>query len=212
MSKQSKMTGADYLLLLLYLDNCSAINGAIRITKMMFLFNMEIAPVLKKKGVSIRDEDLPKFSAYNYGPFSKDVYEQVELFQSIGFIKVKNLYATEEMSEVDDWEESAFETEFSEGSCQYSSNQDGKFMQYKLLNLGKKYVEREIIPQLTNDQLAVLTTYKQRIFFRHIAECGLMMLLVFCQSTVILAQAKAKKNMHLTITGIFAIVVFVMKL
>lgn len=91
MSKQSKMTGADYLLLLLYLDNCSAINGAIRITKMMFLFNMEIAPVLKKKGVSIRDEDLPKFSAYNYGPFSKDVYEQVELFQSIGFIKVKNL-------------------------------------------------------------------------------------------------------------------------
>lgn len=63
------------------------------------------------------------------------------------------------MSEVDDWEESAFETEFSEGSCQYSSNQDGKFMQYKLLNLGKKYVEREIIPQLTNDQLAVLTTY-----------------------------------------------------
>lgn len=149
MSKQSKMTGADYLLLLLYLDNCSAINGAIRITKMMFLFNMEIAPVLKKKGVSIRDEDLPKFSAYNYGPFSKDVYEQVELFQSIGFIKVKNLYATEEMSEVDDWEESAFETEFSEGSCQYSSNQDGKFMQYKLLNLGKKYVESEIIPQLT---------------------------------------------------------------
>lgn len=163
MSKQSKMTGADYLLLLLYLDNCSAINGAIRITKMMFLFNMEIAPVLKKKGVSICDEDLPKFSAYNYGPFSKDVYEQVELFQSIGFIKVKNLYATEEMSEVDDWEESAFETEFSEGSCQYSSNQDGKFMQYKLLNLGKKYVESEIIPQLTNDQLAVLTTYKQRI-------------------------------------------------
>lgn len=119
MSKQSKMTGADYLLLLLYLDNCSAINGAIRITKMMFLFNMEIAPVLKKKGVSIRDEDLPKFSAYNYGPFSKDVYEQVELFQSIGFIKVKNLYATEEMSEVDDWEESAFETEFSEGCFDY---------------------------------------------------------------------------------------------
>lgn len=50
MSKQSKMTGADYLLLLLYLDNCSAINGAIRITKMMFLFIMDfynpILPIL----------------------------------------------------------------------------------------------------------------------------------------------------------------------
>ncbi len=163
MSKQSKLTGADYLLLLLYLDDCSAINGAIRITKMMFLFNKEIAPLLRKKGVSISEDDLPKFSAYNYGPFSKDVYEQVELFQSIGFIKVKNLYANEEMSEVDDWEESAFETEFSEGTSPYLSNQDGKFMQYKLLSLGKKYVESEIMPQLTNEQLSVLTAYKKRI-------------------------------------------------
>lgn len=163
MAKQNKLTGADYLLLLLYLDNCSAINGAIRITKMMFLFNKEIAPLLKKKGVAISEDDLPKFSAYNYGPFSKDVYEQAELFQSIGFIKIKNLYASEEMSEVDDWEESAFETEFSEGTSPYLSNQDGKFMQYKLLSLGKKYVENEIIPQLTTDQLSVLTAYKERI-------------------------------------------------
>ena len=163
MAKQNKLTGADYLLLLLYLDNCSAINGAIRITKMMFLFNKEIAPLLKKKGVTISEDDLPKFSAYNYGPFSKDVYEQAELFQSIGFIKIKNLYASEEMSEVDDWEESAIETEFSEGTSPYLSNQDGKFMQYKLLNLGKKYVENEIIPQLTTDQLAVLAAYKERI-------------------------------------------------
>lgn len=46
MSKQSKMTGADYLLLLLYLDNCSAINGAIRITKMMFLFATNILSII----------------------------------------------------------------------------------------------------------------------------------------------------------------------
>ena len=163
MEKQSKLTGADYLLLLLYLDNCSAINGAIRITKMMFLFNKEIAPLLKKKGIDICEDDLPKFSAYNYGPFSKDVYEQLELFQSISFIKAKNLYANEEMSEVDDWEESAFETESSEGASQYLSYQEGKFMQYELLSLGKKYVESEIVPQLSEDQLSVLTAYKKRI-------------------------------------------------
>ena len=163
MLKQSKLTGADYLLLLLYLDNCTAIKGAIRITKMMFIFNKEIAPILRKKGASICEEDLPKFSAYNYGPFSKDVYEQLELFQSIGFIKAKNLYAGEEMSEVDDWEESAFETDFSEGTLEYTNSQDGKFMQYRLLSLGKKYVESEVLPQFTQDQLSVLSAYKQRI-------------------------------------------------
>lgn len=163
MAKQNKLNGADYLLLLLYLDNCSPINGAIRITKMMFLFNEEIVPLLRKKGVSISKDDLPNFSPYNYGPFSKDLYEQLELFQSIGFIKVKDLYAREEMSEVDDWEESAFETEFSEGTSQYLSNQDGKFMQYKLLSLGKKYVESEIIAKLTDEEVGILTDYKHRI-------------------------------------------------
>ena len=71
MPKQSKLTGADYLLLLLYMDNCSPINGAIRVTKMMFLFNKEIAPLLRKAGAKINDDDLPDFLAYNYGPFSK---------------------------------------------------------------------------------------------------------------------------------------------
>ena len=163
MPKQNKLTGADYLLLLLYLDNCSPINGAIRVTKMMFLFNKEIAPLLRKAGSTINEEDLPDFLAYNYGPFSKDVYEQLELFQSIGFIKSKNLYASEEMSEVDDWEENAFETEFSEGASKYSNNQDGRFMQYKLLSLGKKYVETEILPNQEKAQLDILVAFKQRI-------------------------------------------------
>lgn len=163
MAKQSKLNGADYLLLLLYLDGCSPISGAIRITKMMFLFNEEIAPLLRKKGVSISKDDLPNFLPYNYGPFSKDLYEQLELFQNIGFIKVRDLYAREEMSEVDDWEESAFETDFSEGASQYLSNQDGKFMQYKLVGLGKKYVESEIIPKLTDEEVGILTDYKRRI-------------------------------------------------
>ena len=49
-----KLNGADYLLLLLYLDNKSPILGAIRLEKMMFLFNEEIAPRLKKNGIGFR--------------------------------------------------------------------------------------------------------------------------------------------------------------
>ena len=163
MPKQNKLTGADYLLLLLYMDNCSPINGAIRVTKMMFLFNKEIAPLLRKVGATIEEADLPAFLAYNYGPFSKDVYEQLELFQSIGFVKSKNLYAGEEMLEVDDWEETAFETDFSEGSAKYTNIQDGRFMQYKLLSLGKKYVENEILPSQEQSQLDILLAFKKKI-------------------------------------------------
>ena len=161
MQTQNKLTGADYLLLMLYLNNCEPINSAVKLTKMMFLFNKEIAPLLRKNGATI--ENLPNFSPYNYGPFSKDVYEQVELFQSIAFVKVKNLYNTEEMDEVDDWEESAFIDELSEAQEPYKQTSDGKYMQYSLLKRGKEYVESEIAPQLTDVQRSLLEQFKERI-------------------------------------------------
>ena len=51
----AKLNGADYLLLLLYLNNKEPILGAVRLEKMMFLFNMEIAPILKEKGLESDD-------------------------------------------------------------------------------------------------------------------------------------------------------------
>ena len=161
MQNNNKLIGSDYLLLLLYLNNCSPINSAVKLTKMMFLFNKEISPLLRKKGANI--ENLPDFTPYNYGPFSKDVYEQIELFQSISFIKVKDLYKTEEMAEVDDWEESAFIDELAEDQEQYRRASDGKLMQYSLLKKGKDYVEREILPLLTKEQIQILQQFKTQI-------------------------------------------------
>ena len=91
-----KLNGADYLLLLLYLDNGNPIRGAVRLMKMMFLFEKEIAPLLKNKGLD--SNKLPEFIAYDFGAFSKDVYEQIDLFKSIEFIIVKNIEADEEMA------------------------------------------------------------------------------------------------------------------
>ena len=87
--KKTNLTGADALLLLLFLDNQTPIDGAVRLTKMMFLFENEIAPVLKTKNIEL--DNLPEFFAYNYGPFSKDIYEQLELFSSIKFIKINRI-------------------------------------------------------------------------------------------------------------------------
>lgn len=162
MSKKTKLIGADYLLLMLYLNDKEPIKSAVRLTKMMFLFNEEIAPLLNKRGVVIDKKDLPDFQAYNYGPFSKDVYEQIELFQSIHFIQVKDLNAKEEMDEADDWEEQAFIDEI-ESQPSFANRRDGKFMRYELLTQGEDYVKSEIIHNLTPEQLTILNDFKVRI-------------------------------------------------
>lgn len=160
--ENKKFTGADYLLLLLYLNRCAPIKSAVRLTKMMFIFEREIVPLLKKQGLTV--EKLPEFIPYNYGPFSKDVYEQVELFQSISFIRVQDLYGnSEEMDEVDDWEESAFIDELSENESAYSRKSDGKYMKYSLMKRGQDYVVSEILPSFSDEQLVLLGQFKKRI-------------------------------------------------
>ena len=168
MKENPKITGADYFLLFLYLNNKEPIKSAVRLTKMMFLFNKEIAPLLKSKGVVISEDVLPNFQPYNFGPFSKDLYEQIELFQSIDFIKVKDLNVSEEMDEVDDWEEKAFTDEIytdasAEQTARYESRRDGKFMQYELLCRGEDYVNSQIVPHITSDNMKILTDFKHRI-------------------------------------------------
>lgn len=162
MPQKAKFTGSDYLLLLLYLNKQRPIRSSVRLIKMMFIFNKEIAPLLRKKGATISEEDLPNFWAYNYGPFSKDIYEQIELFKNIGFIKVRNLNVREEMSEVDDWEEKPFIDEL-ESQESYDNRRDGKFMEYELLPLGVKYVECEIKSNFAADQLEILSNFKKKI-------------------------------------------------
>lgn len=161
MGKREKLNGADYLLLLLYLNNCEPIESAVRLTKMMFLFEKEISPLLKKDGAEIGN--LPQFEPYNYGPFSKDVYEQIELFQSIKFLQVKNLKNKEKMSEVDDWEENEYVDEMGEPDIEFERKADGKYYQYSLLKKGKEYVRDKIMPEVTTNQKNILETYKTRI-------------------------------------------------
>lgn len=154
-----KLNGTDYLLLLLYLDNEKPIKGAIRLTKMMFLFKEEIQPILKDAGVKC--ENLPDFDAYNFGPFSKDLYEQVDFFTNIGFIKTKNIKA-EEMGEVDDWRGEWFDGVGDPINLGYSMN-DSKYMQYEIADRGKRYVEQKIKPLLSFEQIKFLESFKSKL-------------------------------------------------
>lgn len=154
-----KLNGPDYLLLLLYLDNSKPIKGAIRLTKMMYLFEKEIEPELKKSG--IESTNLPNFFAYNFGPFSKDLYEQVEFFQNIQFISTENINATEEMGEVDDWKGIWFDGV--SAPMDLGNAIDSKYMKYCIKERGIKYVEKKILPFLNPNQIRLLEQFKSKI-------------------------------------------------
>lgn len=154
-----KLNGADYLLLLLFLNDKKPIDGAIRLEKMMFLFDKEIVPIMKNEGIAL--DNLPEFIPYDFGPFSKDVYEQVELFKGIKFIQVTNIYAKEEMVEADDLEELPFLNEIENKG--YELKTDGVFYRYTLLKLGEKYVIDNILPLVNKNNISLLEKFKEKI-------------------------------------------------
>lgn len=155
----SKLLGSDYLLLLLYINGKEPIKGSVRLMKMMFLFNEQIAPALKRKGLD--SEKLPEFMAYNYGPFSKDLYEQVDLFTGIGFMQVRDLNETEEMSGVDNIVEKEFVDECYEDDEETKS--ENSYREYCITDIGSGFVESELLEKLTSSQLGLLQQYKKKI-------------------------------------------------
>lgn len=85
MALADSLEGSDLVLMLLAAPTKVAsardrVNGITRLEKLLYLVEMET-------GVadSVAGEQL-KFKAYNYGPFSKDVYEAVELLEESGLL------------------------------------------------------------------------------------------------------------------------------
>ena len=159
----NKLSSSDYLLLLLDLDNQAPIIGAIRLMKMMFLFDKEISPVITKKGGSV--EIMPEFIAYDFGPFSKDIYEQIELFENLKFIRTDKVNTNDTTDELDDWEtiyaEDIFDVELKDGYRKL--NIDYSSIKYIIEERGHRYVEQKILPNISTEILTLLTNFKKKI-------------------------------------------------
>ena len=158
-----KLTSADYMLLLLDLDNQKPISGSVRLMKMMFLFEKEISPLLKNKGMDI--SQMPEFIAYDYGPFAKDIYEQIDLFSNIGFISTKKIDVIDQTDEFDDWNdlygEDVFDVNFKNGYR--FLNIDYKSVEYKIENIGHQFVKDKIYPNITAEIIDIMTKFKNKI-------------------------------------------------
>jgi len=85
----------DIILLLLYAPGgtggfCEPIVGRTRIMKLVYLFGKELYDKLNFKQYVTKGK-LASFEPYNYGPFSKDVFDDLSFFEDIGFIDVKEI-------------------------------------------------------------------------------------------------------------------------
>lgn len=163
--KKKELTSKDLLLCFLYSpgindNNNEPIIGRTKLTKMMYLFEKEIFKSFFKDEIQI---ELPEFKPYYFGPFSKQLFEDLSFFQSIGMILTEETdipISDADRIESDNvfdkdgdiWEEASFEDN---EECYESS--------YFLSKSGIDYIEKDVWLCFTEVQKDKLKAFKAQI-------------------------------------------------
>lgn len=159
------LSGKHILLLLLYspgveTDKNEPVEGRTRIIKMMFLFDREISKNFFKDA-DFECKSFPEFVPWNYGPFSKELYNDIEFFINNEFIETHSLSSelTEvELDEFENWmEDYLFEDE---KELIFNIQNEECF---QLSQQGIKFVEDKIYNELSTEQKNLLIELKKRI-------------------------------------------------
>ena len=158
-----EISAKDFLLTILYspgkYDEVNEpITGRTRLTKMVFLFEKELQKSFSKNDASVK---LPEFEPYNFGPFSKELFDDLNFFLSIGLISAEETLipiSSAEKNEIeisfdDDWINASFdETEY-----------DDVEMKYSLSLQGIQYIEQNVWSTYSDSQRAILKKFKAQI-------------------------------------------------
>lgn len=160
------MNSKDLLLCFLYSPGQTdeynePIVGRTKLTKMMFLFEKQIYNKFFKDSIEIA---LPDFQPYYFGPFSKQLFDDLIFFESVGLIianetniplsaadKVEFENAFDE-SVVDEWSEATFEDENEKFESSYSLSEGGV-----------KYVIEKVWSKFSPVQKDKLKAFKSQI-------------------------------------------------
>ncbi len=150
----------EIILLLLYAKGKTnklyePIDGRTRLMKMVFLFKEELKIYFNNKSI-LDTSSLPDFSAYDFGPFSYDVLNDIEFLKTNEFISVKTLEEEpipEEIFEYNQWEN---EVNVKIDNETYIPEE------YSLSNLGIEFTEKKLISELTIEQENILNEFKKR--------------------------------------------------
>jgi uncharacterized protein YwgA len=124
--------------------------------KMVFLFNKEIRRQLNLNK-KIPDSAMPNFTPYYYGPYSSNVFEDLEFLVEMGFVEAISADDEDKLSEeVGEYEYWQAQTD--------SDQEDGEQPQelFQLTELGREFVEKELVINLSTEQQKALDEFKHR--------------------------------------------------
>lgn len=160
-----KLSGKHILLLLLYSPGDSGhpnepFVGRTRIIKMLFLFDKEIKRQFLEDS-HIELISFPEFYAWHYGPFAKDVYDDIEFFINNGFIENRFLDSEKSEIEIEEYENWFKEFLFDDEAELLSNSRNDE--QFQLTSKGIKFVEDKIYNQLTENQKKIIIKFKEKI-------------------------------------------------
>ena len=155
----------DILLLLLYVQGktkeiCEPICGRTRLMKMMYLFEKEVYRN-NNFDKNIPQKKMLTFEPYKYGPFSIDVFKDINFFVNIGYIEARTREG-KDASVADIEEFSKYLDEFMiEGE---NTGEEPPFYEeeeFTLIEKGKRFADT-LYGQLTEGQKAALINFKSR--------------------------------------------------
>ncbi len=153
----------DVLLLMLYSPGKGdspnePVAGRTRLTKMLFLFKKEALKPFRK-GTKISDENFYEFFAWNFGPFSRDVYDDLTFFELRGFIQ-------KDSTEVETYPEAA--AEWDRWLDMSRSDSDDELLseyddaEFSLTTKGTEFTE-SLYVSLSNEQKKLLKAFKAKL-------------------------------------------------
>src|SRR3989442_1056554 len=153
----------DLILLLLYAKGhtgkpCEPISGRTRLMKMVFLFGKEVMPKLRG-GQTISPDALPDFTPYSFGPFSSQVFADLEFLVELGFVRVDTDKGSEVLPE-ETYEYAYWQAGADPGVEEREGLQAEE--RFSLTEIGREFVELGDAGQLTPEQWAVVGEFKSR--------------------------------------------------
>jgi len=124
--------------------------------KMVFLFEKEVKPKLARGCVS--DGDLPSFEPDNFGPFSPQVFSDLEFLVDTGFVAPRDIAGAdpseEELAEYRYWQV----IDGVDGEADALEHEQ----EFCLSDLGKEFVQSEFGGALSPEEWGVLDSFKAR--------------------------------------------------
>lgn len=154
----------DILLLLLHSPGRSdeinqPIAGRTRLVKMLFLFRKEALKEFRK-GTEISEENFYEFFPWNFGPFSSQVYDDLNFFELREFIErgeTEEETIPESAAEWAMWLSSSRPDSSDDEMSEYSEET------FTLTEKGLKFVEANLLPLLAPAQVKLLREFRARL-------------------------------------------------